>query len=72
MLNIDDNGFLSAGFSEEKLSWKLRLEIAKGIAKGLAFLHRFRAPIFDWDIKASDILLDAVTSIFFACSFTKW
>ena len=50
-------GYLSA------LPWLTRLKIATGAAKGLAFLHEEEKPVIYRDIKASNILLDAVGSI---------
>lgn len=40
------------------LSWDLRVQIIKGVAKGLAFLHGFDVAIVHRDIKASNVLLD--------------
>ncbi|CAN4105434.1 unnamed protein product [Withania somnifera] len=42
----------------EPLSWKLRLKIAIGAARGLAFLHSSEKQIIYRDFKASNILLD--------------
>lgn len=51
--------FLHAGnASTEPLSWDIRLKIAIGAAKGLAFLHA--SDSIYRDFKASNILLDAV------------
>ncbi|KAL4196038.1 hypothetical protein AMTRI_Chr04g181340 [Amborella trichopoda] len=55
------------GFSIEKptvtggfLSWELRKKIAKGAAKGLAFLHHNCIPhIIHRDMKSSNVLLDS-------------
>ncbi|KAI3717751.1 hypothetical protein L1987_69552 [Smallanthus sonchifolius] len=41
------------------LSWKTRVNIIKGVAKGLAFMHNLKKPIIHRDIKASNVLLDA-------------
>ncbi|KAK1287213.1 Serine/threonine-protein kinase [Acorus calamus] len=41
------------------LSWKTRLRIAIGVAKGLAFLHETEKPVIYRDFKASNILLDS-------------
>ncbi|BBN18913.1 hypothetical protein MPTK1_8g06540 [Marchantia polymorpha subsp. ruderalis] len=42
------------------LSWALRFNIALGTAKGLAYLHHdCRPPVFHFDLKVSNILLDA-------------
>ncbi|KAM3317182.1 hypothetical protein ACQJBY_035054 [Aegilops geniculata] len=41
------------------LSWELRLKIAIGAARGLAFLHASEKQVIYRDFKASNILLDA-------------
>ncbi|KAI3825643.1 hypothetical protein L1987_07167 [Smallanthus sonchifolius] len=41
------------------LSWRTRVNIIKGVAKGLAFMHNLDKPIIHRDIKASNVLLDA-------------
>ncbi|XP_031109572.1 probable serine/threonine-protein kinase PIX13 [Ipomoea triloba] len=43
----------------EPLSWDLRLKIAIGAARGLAFLHTSDKQVIYRDFKASNILLDA-------------
>ncbi|KAK6115086.1 hypothetical protein DH2020_007355 [Rehmannia glutinosa] len=40
------------------LSWQTRMNIVRGIARGLAFMHNLDTPIIHRDIKASNILLD--------------
>ncbi|WVZ67882.1 hypothetical protein U9M48_016900 [Paspalum notatum var. saurae] len=47
-------------FGSSSLSWKIRYQIAVGIAKGLAYLHEeCRDCIIHCDIKPQNILLDA-------------
>lgn len=42
------------------LSWNTRVEIIRGVANGIAFMHhKLDTPIIHRDIKASNILLDA-------------
>lgn len=42
----------------EPLSWEIRLKIALGAARGLAFLHSLEMQVIYRDFKASNILLD--------------
>ena len=52
---------LSAGGSVP-LPWSIRMKIALGAAKGLAFLHEeVQRPVIYRDFKTSNILLDAVS-----------
>lgn len=45
------------------LPWSIRMKIALGAAKGLAFLHEeAERPVIYRDFKTSNILLDAVCS----------
>lgn len=43
----------------QPLSWSLRMKVALGAAKGLAFLHSPEAKVIYRDFKASNILLDS-------------
>lgn len=46
------------------LPWSIRMKIALGAAKGLAFLHEeAERPVIYRDFKTSNILLDAVSAI---------
>ena len=47
------------------LTWSKRMKIALDAAKGLAFLHGAERPIIYRDFKTSNILLDAVSHLFF-------
>lgn len=42
------------------MSWSLRMKIARGAAKGLAFLHGAETKVIYRDFKTSNILLDSV------------
>lgn len=55
----------------QPLSWSLRMKVALGAARGLAFLHGAETQVIYRDFKTSNILLDSVSifrSIFF-CFF---
>ncbi|CAN6808422.1 hypothetical protein Bca4012_002777 [Brassica carinata] len=50
---------VTGGSYFEPLSWNLRLKIALGCAKGLAFLHSAETQVIYRDFKTSNILLDS-------------
>lgn len=47
----------------QPLSWNLRLKVALGAAKGLAFLHSAETQVIYRDFKTSNILLDSVCDL---------
>ncbi|KAL5217907.1 hypothetical protein ABZP36_018591 [Zizania latifolia] len=54
-----ENHLFRRGAAFEPLSWSIRIKIAIGAARGLAFLHSSERQIIYRDFKASNILLDA-------------
>ncbi|KAF2574048.1 hypothetical protein F2Q70_00000939 [Brassica cretica] len=54
-----ENHLFRKGSVVQPLSWEIRLKIAIGAAKGLAFLHASEKQVIYRDFKASNILLDA-------------
>uniref|UniRef100_A0A7N0TD71 non-specific serine/threonine protein kinase n=1 Tax=Kalanchoe fedtschenkoi TaxID=63787 RepID=A0A7N0TD71_KALFE len=54
-----ENHLFRRGSYFQPLSWNLRLKVAIGAAKGLAFLHSPDAKVIYRDFKTSNILLDA-------------
>ncbi|KAI3495254.1 hypothetical protein L1887_37502 [Cichorium endivia] len=59
MENKSLDTFLFEKEKSMKLNWKIRLEIIRGIARGLLYLHQdSRFKIIHRDMKASNILLD--------------
>ncbi|KAF8116038.1 hypothetical protein N665_0023s0017 [Sinapis alba] len=54
-----ENHLFRRGSYFEPLSWNLRLKIALGCAKGLAFLHSAETQVIYRDFKTSNILLDS-------------
>ena len=60
--------WVTGGLYFQPLSWKLRLKVALGAARGLAFLHSSETRVIYRDFKTSNILLDSVfflTSLIF-------
>ncbi|KAL6882621.1 hypothetical protein ACP4OV_011311 [Aristida adscensionis] len=53
-----ENHLFRKGSSFEPIAWNLRLRIAIGAARGLAFLHSSEKQVIYRDFKASNILLD--------------
>ncbi|EAY95176.1 hypothetical protein OsI_16994 [Oryza sativa Indica Group] len=53
-----ENHLFRKGSAYQPISWNLRLRIAIGAARGLAFLHSSERQIIYRDFKASNILLD--------------
>lgn len=67
----------SAGIAEVKMDWPVRLKVALGAARGLAYLHSSSAvgiPIIHRDFKSTNILLntnyDAKVLQFHPCYFS--
>ncbi|KAF1896489.1 hypothetical protein Lal_00034187 [Lupinus albus] len=57
---VDISNFVVTGGSYfQPLSWSLRLKVALGAAKGLAFLHSAETKVIYRDFKTSNILLDS-------------
>ncbi|KAK6163195.1 hypothetical protein DH2020_000059 [Rehmannia glutinosa] len=54
-----ENHLFRRGSYFQPLSWSLRLKVAIGAAKGLAFLHSSEAKVIYRDFKTSNILLDS-------------
>ncbi|KAI9164933.1 hypothetical protein LWI28_004679 [Acer negundo] len=55
--SLDKHLFRSVG-AIKPLSWDMRLKIAIGTARGLAFLHTLEKKVIHRDLKTSNILLD--------------
>ncbi|CAI9098234.1 OLC1v1034845C1 [Oldenlandia corymbosa var. corymbosa] len=54
-----ENHLFRKGSFYEPLSWSLRMKIALGAARGLAFLHSAETKVIYRDFKTSNILLDS-------------
>lgn len=54
-----ENHLFRRGSYFQPLSWNLRIQVALGAAKGLAFLHNAETPVIYRDFKTSNILLDS-------------
>ncbi|EOA40572.1 hypothetical protein CARUB_v10009302mg [Capsella rubella] len=54
-----ENHLFRRGLYFQPLSWKLRLKVALGAAKGLAFLHSSETRVIYRDFKTSNILIDS-------------
>ncbi|KAJ4816787.1 Protein kinase superfamily protein [Rhynchospora pubera] len=54
-----ENHLFRRGSYFQPLSWSLRMKVALGAAKGLAFLHSDKARVIYRDFKTSNVLLDS-------------
>nr|GMC96007.1 receptor-like cytoplasmic kinase 176 [Ipomoea batatas] len=53
----------------QPLSWNLRMKVALGAAKGLAYLHGPEAKVIYRDFKSSNVLIDSVCKTLFTIEF---
>ncbi|GAB2285123.1 hypothetical protein Dimus_019576 [Dionaea muscipula] len=56
--SLDEWLFNKKSHHKEPLTWDMRISIALGAARGIAFLHSLDKPVIHRDIKTSHILLD--------------
>ena len=63
---------VAGGSYFEPLSWALRLKVALGAAKGLAFLHNAETQVIYRDFKTSNILIDSVLPSFDMLKNAVW
>lgn len=54
-----ENHLFRRGSYNQALSWDVRIKVAVGAARGLAFLHEAERPVIYRDFKTSNILLDS-------------
>ncbi|KAE9444859.1 hypothetical protein C3L33_23244, partial [Rhododendron williamsianum] len=58
-----ENHLFGRGSAVRPLPWRIRLKILRGAARGLAFLHTPERPVICKGFKASNILLNGVSSL---------
>lgn len=60
MMWLLEYNYNTGGSDFPLLSWELRIIIALGAAKGLAYIHSPKINVIHGDITASNILIDSV------------